>query len=194
MATIADMAFVQGRLIALFPNYRPADLNLTATIWLEILSDLPADLIKMAVMQYSGEAHDFAPSAGTVRDYAMRIRAKSAGVPDAYQAYKEVCDMPASMVKEWLGEDNGETVIFKKSLQFSHPLIEQVARLMGWPRLFPTNEPGVDRAQFVKAYDAQLSKVMADSARLPAVQQYIEAQSKNALPEVKEITKRLEMK
>lgn len=197
MATIADMAFIQGRLIALYPNYRPADLALVNTIWLEILGDLPADLCKLAVMQYAGENHDFAPSAGTVRAYAFKIQTKAAGIPDGYHAYREVCDMPANMTRQRIVEPdggNGWATIETTKMKWSHPLIEQIAAAIGWPRTFPTDNPTADRAQFLKAWDALVEKHVTDAARLPVVEKYIEQSGNKILPGIQEVTKRLEAK
>jgi hypothetical protein len=194
MSERKDIAAIQARLIASFPNYHPADIELVSTVWLEILADLPADLLKIAVLQYSSENHDFAPSAGTVRDYAMRIQVKSAGIPDAYQAYDEVCKMPADMTRREWKVENEQNIIYEYRVSWSHQIVEQVANTLGWPKRFPTSEPGVDRAQFIKSYDTQLSRQLTDAARLPVVERYIEQSKQNTLPGINQLSKRLEMK
>lgn len=195
MATKQDIAILLSRLMVTYPNFKVTDVQFAAEVWMELLGDLPQDLLKMAVMQYSSEAHEFAPSAGTLRDYAMRLQARAAGIPDAYQAYSEVCKMPPSMMRttgpEW-SEEDGKWYIYQSPVKFSHEIVAQVAELMGWPKSFPTDSPGVDRAQFIKAYDAQLSKIMAENSRLPQVAGYIEQASQKILQIANQ--KRLETK
>lgn len=193
MASKEDIAKIQAVLMAAFPNYRPADPAMVSQVWFEILQDLPGDMLKMAVLQYCGENHEFAPSAGTVRDYAFRLRAKAAGIPSAYQAYLEVLEMPADQVKSYTGEENGQFVIYRQKIDFSHPLVERVARSLGWPKTFPSDNPTADRAQFLKAYEAEMTRHFEDAARLPAVEKYIE-ETRKALPEVQKLVRRLEAK
>lgn len=180
-----NIAAIIARLKVTFPNYNPQDLKMTAEVWFEILGDLDAELVKAAVMQYSGEAHEFAPSVGTVRDYAMRIQATAQGVPDAYEAYGEVCAMPADMVKREIAEEGGELFIYETSLKWSHPLIAEVAGILGFPRTFPTESAMADRAQFFKTYDARLSANMREAGRLPSVAKYIEDNKNRAALEIK---------
>jgi len=194
MASKSEIAEIQAVLMAAFPNYRPADLVIVSQVWFEILQDLPGDLLRMAVLQYCGENHEFAPSAGTVREYAFRLRAKAAGIPGAYQAYLEVLEMPADQIKSYTGEENGQFVIYHQKVGFSHPLIERVARLLGWPKTFPSDNPAADRAQFLKAYEAEMERYLEDAARLPAVEKYIEETKTKALPEVQKLARRLEAK
>lgn len=176
MATKQEIAAIQARLMASYPNYHPADLAMVSTVWFEILGDIPGDLLKVAVMQYSSEAHEFAPSAGTIRDYSVKLRAKGENIPSSYEAFLEVSNMPPGMTKvrePFYDEDFGVWRIDYVTLKWSHPVVEEVARIIGWPKQFPTDNPGVDRAQFVKAYDAYISRFLEDASRLPQVKAYI---------------------
>lgn len=193
MTTIKDIAVLQARLIASFPNYHPADLDLTCQVWLDILGDLSSEMIKAAVLQYSSENHDFAPSAGTIRDLAMRLNASASGIPDAHQAYKEVMEMPTDMTRTKVTEEGGQYFIDKTKLTWSHELIGITAATIGWPKTFPTDNATADRAQFLKAYESELSRFMTDAARLPAVKAYIEQASKQTrLLPVDNLVKKLE--
>lgn len=196
MAERKDIAAIQARLIASYPNYHPADHALVSQVWLEILGDLPSDLLKAAVLQYSSESHDFAPSAGTIRAYAFRIQAEAAGVPDAYQAYNEVATKPTRgpRIGEFQQLPDGTYGHPTGPVEWTHPLVERVATLLGWPHTFPSDNPVADRAQFAKAWDAQINKYMTGAARLPVVEQYIEQSRQSLLLGVTKLTKQLETK
>lgn len=175
MATRVDIANAIALLRRYFPNFQPDDK--TPDAWLLILCDLPSDTLSAAIMACSSENRAFAPSVGEIRNMAIKLNAQAAGIPDAWQAYDEVVNMPPSMEKfRVTGEydESGAAIRNRAVLKFSHPLVEQVARLMGWPRSFPTDMPGVDRAQFVKAYDAELQRYAGQSGQHPAITEYVE--------------------
>ena len=173
MASPVSIVQCIERLKLAYPNYQP-DLKKTADLWEELFVDVPDDTLKAAIIAILAEPRAFAPSAGEVRGKAQELNARAAGIPDAYQAYDEVCKMPANMESLTVVEENGQNFIEHRPLKFSHPLVETVARLVGWPKSFPTDNPGVDRGQFRQAYDAELARYMQDTGRHPALVDYIE--------------------
>ena len=176
MATPLDIASSINALKTAFPNYQP-DIMATADLWKTIFADMDGETLKTAVLVCLTEKRAFAPSAGEIRVAALDLHAKASGIPDAYFAYDEVCKMPGNMIHKNLISIDGVPYIEERELKFSHPLIEKVARLMGWPKTFPTDMPAADRSQFVKAYEAEVGRYVADAGMLPAVQHYIEAKS-----------------
>lgn len=206
MASRADIANIIAAMKAAFPNYNP-DLGTpekpgqTPKMFLAGLEDIDSETLMAAAYSKifeSGRA--FAPSIGEIRGEAISLQARAAGIPDAWQAYSEVIDKPTKGEKcgEFQRLDDGTMGYPRKPLEWSHAVVEKVAYLMGWPKQFPSSEPGIDRAQFIKAYDAELSRVLADAARLPMVTQYIEAkrlelQGQPLLAQVGKLVRKLEV-
>jgi hypothetical protein len=198
MATISEIAQGINILKTAYSNYQP-DLKLTAELWMAILGDVPGETLKAAIIQCLAEqARQFAPAIGEIRHAALRINAKAAGIPEAWQAFDEVYRMPADMTSRELILEDGQNIILEKALAFTHPLVESVARMMGWPQSFPTDMPAADRSQFIKAYDAEFARMLGDAGRLKIVDDYIEkrraALGGNALALTASVTKQLERK
>jgi hypothetical protein len=196
MAKITDIANIIKGLKAFFPNYNPPDPGETAIMLMQILGDMPVETLQAAVVTLCAEGRQFAPSAGEIRQTALRLNAKAAGIPEAWQAFEEVCKMPADMTTRELIVEDGQNIILERKLKFSHPLVENTARLMGWPGSFPTDMPAADRSQFIKAYDAEFARVIGDAGRLKLVTEYIdkrrETMGSNALALTANVTKQLE--
>ena len=197
MANKSDIANVIAGMKALFPNYAP-DPARTPEMFMQILGDLDSDTLQAATLSLCSDGRAFALAAGEIRAEAIRLHALAAGIPSAHAAYSEVVSMPADMVEKKFVETVEFTGIEKRRMEFSHPLVERVARLMGWPASFPTDKAGVDRAQFVKAYEAELERITDDSGRLRIVTDYIDhkraALAGGAPALMSSIAKRLEVK
>jgi hypothetical protein len=199
MATKATIANIIAAMKAAYPNYNP-DPTKTPEMFLAGLGDLPDDLLTAAAQSKifeSGRA--FAPSVGEIRGEAFQLQAKAAGIPAPWQAYEEVINMPPGMTRtikvEWDAAANTNWIDTER-LAWSHPLVERVAYLMGWPKSFPSSEPGIDRAHFIKAYEAEQGRYISDAAQLPQVTQYIEhkrleLQSQPRLEQVGNLARRL---
>jgi hypothetical protein len=196
MASLSEIAQGINLLKIAFPNYNP-DAKATADLWVAGLGDLPGDTLKAAIAEcLIDPRRQFAPSIGEIRGAALRLNAIAAGITEAWRAYEEVLNMPTTMVSRHVVEDEGNYVILEKALEFSHPLVESVARMMGWPGQFPTEMPAADRAQFLKAYEAELTRLMGDAGRLPVITAYIDDLRNNlgkeSLPLITKTVRRLE--
>lgn len=183
MASKATIANIIAAMKAAFPNYNPdvgtpEEPGQTPKMFFVGLADIPDDLLTVAAHSKifeSGRA--FAPSIGEIRGEAVRLQAQAAGVPDAWQAYEEAINKPT------LGERCGDVQILpngtfgypRKPIEWSHPLVERVAYIMGWPDKFPSTEPGIDRAHFIKAYEAEQARLLSNAGQLPQVTQYVES-------------------
>lgn len=178
---------------AAYSNFAPNEY--TPKIFEQILGDLPDDLLEAAVMKCLGEPRAFAPAPGEIRETAIKLQAQAGGVPSAAEAYEEVANMPASMKRiagyEW-DEAAGKNWINEVNLTFSHPFVETIARRIGWPKSFPTDNPSADRAQFLRVYDSELTSSLRTEMQLPTVAQYIERNHAAAL--ISGIAKQLEAK
>ena len=197
MAEKSDIAQLIALFKASFPNYNP-DMAITAKVFFETLGDLPGETLRAAGLACVTEfGRQFAPSIGEIRQAAIKLNAMAAGIPDAQTAYAEVMAMPRDMLKRGLIVENGENFITLEKLYYSHPFVGMVAEMIGWPRSFPTSEPGVDRAQFVKFYDSQLNAQMTELGRLPALSGYIHAKAlevRGGMPMLQKIVRSLEAK
>ena len=178
MATLRDISQAIAKCKAAYPNWSP-DPDMTPEVWLEDLGDLASETLAAAVMACRVQpGRAFAPSTGEIRGAALELNARAAGIPDAYRAYEEVTQMPHSMERTEVTDeytDAGAVVVNVRVLKFSHPVVESVARMIGWPQSVPTDMPGVDRSQFTKAYDAEVARYMADAGRPAALTEYIES-------------------
>lgn len=198
MLNRANIANVIAALKATYPNYTPSDPTKTAEMFLAILGDLEPDALNTAVLSLAASGREFAPSAGQIRQEAIRLNACAAGIPEDWKAYEEVVNMPAGMIKRRVIEPeggNGWATIEETQLRFSHPLVESVARMIGWPNSFPTDEPGVDRSQFIRAYKAEVERAMQNSSRPRMIQEYIDAKSletRGTIPALAQVTRQLE--
>lgn len=147
-----------------------------ADLWMEILTDVDDQTLMAATLLCITEERQFGPSVGEVRGAAVKLIVKASGIPDAYQAYQEVVNKPTK------GEKSGEFQLLadgtwgypRKPVEFSHPVVQAVAYMVGWPETFPTDSPMADRAQFSKAYEQESRRSIEDATRLPILNQYIE--------------------
>ena len=173
--TRADIASVIALLKACFPNYNPEPD--TAEVFYRLLDDMPPDLLEAAVIAcITQRGRAFAPSIGEIRGAAAELQKQVAGLPTALEALNEVLAMPADMRDRHLRKiqnEAGEWVYDLKHRTFSHALVEIVARRMGWPDRFPGDNAAVDRAQFTRAYEAEVERILGLAAAHPALAAYV---------------------
>lgn len=171
-----NMGRVLMMLSAAYSNFTMNEF--TPRVFEQILGDLPGDLLEAATMQCLSEPRAFAPAPGEIRAAATRLRAQAQGIPSGPIAYQEVANMPADM-RKCLGEQDG-TITYAR-LKWSHPFVGHIAHVIGWPGNFPSDSPTSDRAQFLKIYDAELTKELQAASQLPVVEKYLTANNTAAL-------------
>jgi hypothetical protein len=186
--TKTDIAQILSSLMLAYQSFKPVDIQAVAELWLTILGDLPADTVKAAALQYMSEAHDFPPSPGRLREMAISLLIHKSGIPTAYEAYQQVLAMPPDMLrKEAVVLEDGQWSILVRPLRFNHPLVERVARMLGWPERFPSDNPTADFAQFERVYNAELDRYRREQYALPALRAFIPErtlpESTQSLPE-----------
>jgi len=173
--TRADIANLLALLKASFPNYTPEPD--TPAVFYRLLSDVPKDLLEAAVIACVTErGRAFAPSIGEIRGAAGRLQIQAARIPTAHEAFNELVGMPYERLDPQLYEgenEAGERYLEVRQFEFSHPMVEKVARQLGWPRTFPGDHAGVDRAQFIRAYGAELERLLDLFAEHPAIPEYV---------------------
>jgi len=194
MSTRKDIAEIIGYMKLAFPNYSPdvtSPVN-TLDVLLDLLGDVPAEALKLAVRAACAEAgRAFAPAVGEIRAAAMKLSARVDEIPNEFEAWAEVCKMPKYMLRSRIEVDangkmvtneNGAVIILEERLKWSHALIEKTALLMGWPH-FPSEDVILDRAHFFQAYRAEVSRIKESAGELPAIREYVLAMRRNvALP------------
>ncbi len=144
----------------------------TIVAYYEFLQDLPADELRMAARDCA-ISKDFFPSVHELRQAVADLRREKLGVPSAFEAWQEVCRRPKDGLSRRVLEGDAGWVIEESDVPWSHPLVERVALQMGWPRFPDSEETGVDRAHFYKAYDYALGQALKEHIRLPEVAAYI---------------------
>jgi hypothetical protein len=175
LTTRGDIAGLLDLLKAAVPSYNPEAG--TAEVFYRLLSDVPRDLLEAAVIACITErGRAFAPSIGEIRGAAGALQTQAAGLPTALEALGEVLAMPPDMRDRQLYKSRneaGEWVYELRQRKFSHPVVEQVAQQMGWPRTFPGDNPAVDRAQFIRAYEAEVERLLDLVAEHPTLGEWV---------------------
>lgn len=137
----------------------------TIEVYYQILSDLPLDLVKAAILQLITEDSPWCPAVGQIRSCAFDLLDRESGVPTAWDAWSEVCKR--------IG-DNGYVSV----PEFTHPLIKRtVDAVGGWLVLCMSENAVADRARFVQAYETFSRRERAQSRMLPQVRQILELAS-----------------
>jgi hypothetical protein len=114
----------------------------TIEVYYQILSDLPLDLVKAAILQLITEDSPWCPSVGQIRSCAFDLLDRESGVPTAWDAWAEVTKRFGTHGHASLPE-------------FSHPLIKSaVDGVGGWRELCMSTNAIADRARFVQETSA----------------------------------------
>lgn len=163
MANVMDIAKMTAMLSAAFPNW---NLNeYTNEVYFEDLKDIPSDELLLAAQHCRSQAgRAFAPSTGEIRGAVMELRRKVTNVPSSYQAWQEV--------NEQIRINGGD---FGKPA-WSHPIVEQAVKAMGWLDLRMSENQDASRARFLQCYDQLQNRYEGEAMLLPGVRGYIESQ------------------
>lgn len=185
MSNQSEVSQVVLMIGAAYPNFAPT--KETVQVYYELLKDLPADLLKAAALQCCAEAgRKFAPSVGELRGAAVELEVKAQGIPSTLEAWDETCRAYFNDYKRSPMYRGGE--IFYEDpnpFRWSHPLVERVAKMLGWPDFPKPENESVDRAHFFKQYEAELNRVTSRAIELPEVTRYI---TSHAGEQIKQLT------
>jgi hypothetical protein len=151
----------------------------TIKVYAKLLQDLDSDELRAAALDCAAK-RDFFPSIHELRSTVVELRKKSNQVPTAFEAWSELLQAGSGSRLEIVEVKEVETSASKWGIRrnkfvFSHPLIEQVARQLGWPERFPTTNEMTDRAHFFRAYDRAVDQAMDEEITLPDVKEFIES-------------------
>ena len=118
----------------------------TWEIYNEMMADIPDELGLRAAMKCMAE-NKFMPTIAELRHAAAEIG--TAGILPAEVAWEEV----AKQIR-YVGNYG--------SPKFSQPLIAKVVEMMGWRNLCFSEQPAIDRAQFIKYYNTYRERKVQD--------------------------------
>lgn len=170
MSDEKDIAKIVTMLSAAYPNWKTTAF--TVEVYYQDLRDLPADLLAAACAKARTNTERnlaFAPSTGEIRAAATEILRTIAGVPSSYQAWQEVLRVIVEVGSY-------------RTPEFSHPLIADAVRTLGWRNLCLSEDQTSDRFRFIQAYEQLASRAESDAMELPQVRGYIEAHGGKMLP------------
>lgn len=175
MANKKDILEILGLISVAFPNFKMAqsgDVS-TADAYMAFLGDLPADILKVSVLKCCSESgRAFAPSVGEIRGTVGEIQRKAQNIPSTLEAWDEVCAAPKpSEYKIMRGGEWHDPPVY----QWSHPLVEKIAKQFGWPNFPKYENESTDRAHFFKHYETALQDTTTAMIELPQVSKFIES-------------------
>lgn len=180
MATKHEIEIMIAKLSAAFPNWKVTAY--TVQVYLEDLSDIDSETLEAAVKMCRTEpGRAFAPSTGEIRGAVGKIRGMSTNTPSPFEAWNEF--------KRYVVSSN-------YSPQWSHPLIEKTAKLIGmrdYGQSSVDDEPSW-RARFIQCYEQLQERAERENLLLPEVRGYIEANGGKFLApadQIKQLTERL---
>jgi len=160
---------MQSILKQLFSAYANSQISEgTAAVYYRILCDLDPKLLQAVVHQCIAELK-FLPAVAEVREMYFRLAGRS-GELAAAEAWGLVLQ-EIQRIGSW-----GKP-------EFANATVAEVVRFMGWRELCMSENPGVDRAQFMRMYDQVVARGAQQERLLPHVRQLLEAaQRQKALP------------
>ena len=162
MASQADIAKIVALLSAAYPNWNVTEY--TVEVYYQDLKDIPTEELSLAAQHCRSEAgRKFAPSVGEIRGAVSELRGLASNVPASYQAWEEV---QRQILEN--GGDYGNPV-------WSHSIVEEAVRRMGWRNLRMSEDQTADRARFLQCYEQLRQQVGREEMLLPEVRGYIEA-------------------
>lgn len=147
--TIEEFAVIAATLQAGAPEKRLP--KATLDLWFELLGDLPARVVLGAVKaHYATSEYPTLPAIGAVRKAAVALMHPA--IPTAAEAWGQVEHEMRRV--GWVGKPD------------LSPLTARVVKAIGWQRLCASEDPGVERGQFLKMYD-QMAQRDEHDAVLP---------------------------
>lgn len=162
MATKQDIAKLIVLLSAAFPNWTPNEY--TTEVYYQDLQDIPTEELFVAAQHCRSEAgRKFAPSTGEIRGTVSELRKMSSNLPSSFQAWEEV---QRNLIEN--GGDFGTPV-------WTHVIVEQAVRSIGWRNIRMSENPTADRARFLQAYDQLTERAAKENMLIPDVRGFLES-------------------
>lgn len=169
MASAIDIAEILAVIAVAYPNFTVTEK--TNEIYWQILSDIPTDELKAATLHCISESgRKFAPSVGELRGAVGELRGMTSNVPSSYQAWNEFRHIVVT------GNYRLGKCAREDEAQFSHPLVEKAAKLIGL-RAYGQSDVSDEmswRARFIQCYEQLQERAERENLLVPEVRGYIE--------------------
>jgi hypothetical protein len=135
-------------------------------IWCELLGDIDSEIVLAATKQILADPSPFPPTVGQVRAKCVEIATGSIGGETATQAWDTVLAFCADKV--------GKDALSKRCL-------DTLRHVGGSWAVMRSEEPGILRSQFMKAFESYTEATRRDAQTLPEVKELADSQSENRL-------------
>lgn len=188
MANDTDVLEALGVLSAAYPRYDLTDQ--TIAVYTRMLADLPADILRMAALECASK-RTFFPSVHELRQAATVLDMRANGVPSAAEAWQELVEAPADWVVRHHEEVDGRWHIYNEPYQFSHPIVEKVARNLGAPEKFWSGNLAADRSRFMDAFEVEIRRNAEEALSVPEVRGYVKERQLEAGEKIRQLAAKL---
>jgi hypothetical protein len=174
MATVEKVGQILKALSLYYDKFsiiEDKELNVsTVEMWCIVLQDVPDNVLEAATRQYMHDNVWPPNGAAGIIEIAEKLMRPRLPLPiEAYEFTINFKEKRIEVTDEWT-EDN-KVICIEHTYEWIHPLVEQTAKAMGWPKLFPTDNPMADKAQFIKAYESFINREIEQNKLLPEVKQ-----------------------
>ena len=164
MATELEVLQVHSLLSINYPaqaaKLNAADMQAQLALWVQLLGDLPGEVLKAAALQHMASSQWF-PAVAELRQQAGAIVAPAAQT--AIEAWGTVTAAMAS-ARYYRYADG-----FHEFPVFDDPITQKVVNAMGWGNLCGSEDATADRARFLQGYEAVAKRMQDDRQTLPVV-------------------------
>ena len=156
-----EFAKIMAMLAAMFPRSQQVKEPATIDAYYAILSDLPIDLLKAAVLEWGRKDTPWPPSAGQLRSLAFTLIEHCEGQVTAAEAWQEAREV----LRYGLGVISAD--------DFSDPVIYEAVQAIGARDIFRMQEQAIvsTRARFMTAFDTLLDRRRTSQQMLPVVRE-----------------------
>jgi hypothetical protein len=136
----AEVTELLAHIKVIWPNTAwDVPAQVVAKVWLDLLSDMPADATRATLLDLSGER--FAPSPG-----ALRLAVLDRIAPDTTPGLDEAWTEVRRGIARW-GWPNPPC-----AHQWSHPAVADAVEAFGWRELCESENPDAARAHFARYF------------------------------------------
>ncbi|HMM22946.1 MAG TPA: replicative helicase loader/inhibitor [Selenomonadales bacterium] len=127
--------------LSAFPHMQDHDMRQTAILWSKLLADLDCSLAEAALVKVLMTAKFF-PTVADIREAADSMKSREGQPPAPEDAWSEVL----------------RNLNPYKAPTWSHPLIGEAVKVLGYRNLCESEHPGWDRKNFFDIYEALMRR------------------------------------
>lgn len=170
MSSKREFAKIIAMLVAAYPRFAlPRE---SVAVYEEFLKDIPTEELVIAARECVTR-YDFFPSVHEIRKTVTDLRCAARKIPSAYEAWEDLCKAGNGIMHMTGVNPDGKFWIEKREYEFKHPLIGEVAVMLGWPKDFPGGDKSYDRTTFIKAYNERLQMYVGYEMMTPETKEAI---------------------